>query len=288
MLYLILSIASSTGNHILFKGFKRWDINLLCAIVTNYAVCGLIGYASSQELAFHVSLPRQDWFPFAILQGSIFVVCYFLMGWTTQQQGVAVASLATRLSVVIPTIAAFLLYDDLLTPWKALGILAALVALYLSSVDRPSFSLPRFDPNQILPIALFAGFGAHFTLSKYVQEHYLGDVSYHSYVMSAFLMAFLVSAMVLFWRLLAGKTVYRWRDLTAGVFLGCVNYGSVYFIIRTLSVVGWQSSQVFPTVSIAVVISSSLGAYAFFQERIHGLKIVALAIGLGSIILINI
>ena len=75
--------------------------------------------------------------------------------------------------------------------------------------------------------------------------------------------------------------------MVAGLSLGCANYGSVYFLIRTLGVPGWQSSQIFPTVSIAVVGFSSLGAWAFFKERFHRGMIAAMVFGALSIVLVN-
>jgi len=214
------------------------------------------------------------------------VVCLFLIGRTTEKQGVPVASLATRLSVAIPAFTAFLLYDDLVTPSKITGILAALLALYLSCID-PKGSGDPLRAGSMLPLALFAAFGTHSTLVKFVQEKFLGSTSYHEYVMAAFLSAFLISGSVLAWRLFKKQQACRWRDLISGLALGCSNYGSVYFLIRALSVPGWQSSQLFPTISIAVLSLSSLGAWAFFNERLHRRMLGALAIGAGSIVLVN-
>jgi drug/metabolite transporter (DMT)-like permease len=135
--------------------------------------------------------------------------------------------------------------------------------------------------------SLFAAFSMHSTLVKFVQEQFLGSTSYHVYVMYAFLSAFLISGSVLAWKLLKKQQACRWRDLISGLALGCSNYGAIYFLKRALSVPGWQSSQLFPTVSISVLSLSSLGAWAFFKERLHRRMLGALAIGVGSIVLIN-
>jgi hypothetical protein len=105
--------------------------------------------------------------------------------------------------------------------------------------------------------------------------------------MYAFLSAFLISGSVLAWKLLKKQQACRWRDLISGLALGCSNYGAIYFLIRALSVPGWQSSQLFPTVNISVLSLSSLGAWAFFNERLHRWMLGSLAIGAGSIVLIN-
>ena len=286
MTFLILAIVSSTLNHLLFKAFARSRINLLCAIVTNFAVCVVIGYSSSFESIFQGSIFTQAWYPISILHGGLFTLCFFLIGRTTEKQGVAVASLATRLSVAIPAAAAFFLFNDSITISKISGILVALLALYLSSVNHKGSEHP-LKAGSMLPIILFAAFGFHSALIKFVQERFLGSTSYHEYVMSAFLSALVISGSVLTWRLIKKKQGCRWPDLLSGAVLGVSNYGSVYFLIKALGVPGWQSSQLFPTLSIAVVGLSSFGAWAFFKERLHRRILTALAIGVISIILIN-
>ena len=286
MTFLVLAIACSTINHLLFKAFARYRIDLLGAIVINYTVCLVIGAASSVTPVFGISLFTQNWYPVSIVQGIILVVCLFLIGRTTEKQGVAVTSLATRLSVAIPTAAAFFLYGDIVTTMKIIGIPAALLALYLSSgVPTESAHSPKMV--KILPIALFSLFGAHSTLLKFVQERFLDKTSYHTYVMAAFLSAFLISGAVLAWRLVRKKQSFRWKELVWGFVLGCTNYGSVYFLIRALSVPGRESSQLFLTISIAVVGLSSFGAWFFFDERPGGRLLGALAIGAVAITLVN-
>jgi drug/metabolite transporter (DMT)-like permease len=286
MIFLVLAVLCSTGNQLLFKMFARLRIDLFSAIVANYSVCVVIGFSSSGQAIRPGAMFTQGWHFYSILQGGLFVACLFLLGLTTARHGVAVASLATRLSVVIPTMAAFLLYGDLLTVFKIGGILASLLALYLSSTDRAGNAKAVHSPG-ILPLSLFIVFGLYATLLKYVQEKFLSGFSYHTYVLLSFLSAFLLSAALLAWRLFKKKQVCRWQDMLAGFVLGCSNYGAVYFLIRTLGVPGWQSSQLFPTVSISVVTLSTLGAWAFFNEKLQRRILWALAIGIGSIVIVN-
>ena len=286
MQFLIFAIVFSTLNHLLFKAFARWRIDLLSAIVTNYAVCAVIGYSSSVDSIYWRSMFVLDWYPFSVIQGGLLVVCFYLIGLTTEKQGVAVASLATRLSVAIPTVIAFLLYDDTVTTLKMTGILAALIALYLMGVEYTGRT-DRLQAIKILPITLFVLFGVHSTLIKFVQTHFLDNTSYHAYAMSSFLSALLISGAGLVWRIFRKQPTGKWKALISGLVLGCTNYGAVYFLLRTLGVPGWQSSQLFPTISIAVVILSSVGAWIVFNERLHRRVLGAIVIGLGSIILVN-
>jgi drug/metabolite transporter (DMT)-like permease len=105
--------------------------------------------------------------------------------------------------------------------------------------------------------------------------------------MVSFASALVFGTAAMAWRVATQKDRYLKRDFLAGILLGGVNYGSVYFLIRALSVEGWESSEIFPTISIIVVVLSSLGAYIFFKENFHRLKIVALILGLISVVFIN-
>ena len=286
MTYLILAIVTSTLNHLIFKGIARFKIDLLTAIVVNYAVCTTIGFTSSRQTLLQESVFQQSWFPFSVLQGCFLVTCFFLIGLSTRKQGVAITTLATRLSLVIPVAMAFILFSDPITFPKVAGIFTAISALYLSVID-PSKSKELVKSVSHLPIILFIFFGLNTSMMKIVEAGYLTDASYHAYVMFAFVAAFVISATVLGWRIIQNKQMSRWQDLLAGLVLGSVNYGAVYFLIRALSVPGFQSSQVFPTISIAVVIFSALGARLFFVELINKRLITAILIGAGSIILVN-
>ena len=124
-------------------------------------------------------------------------------------------------------------------------------------------------------------------LLNYVQEQFLGITSYHTYVMASFFSTFLISGLILSWRLFKKQQSCSWKDLFSGLVLGCTNYGSIYSLIRALSVPDWQSSQLFPTISVAVVCLSSLGAWILFNEKLHQRMQIALVIGVGSIILVN-
>lgn len=287
MFYLILSIACSTGNHLLFKSFKQWKVGLLCAIVTNYFVCVLIGFSSARVAGVDGSIWTRDWFGFAIFHGLLLIGAFYLLALTTKHAGVAIASLATRISVVVPIVTAFFLYGDILTVFKTIGILGALTALGLSSLEKDSSPKIKAESGRYLPVALFFVFGFHLSLTKYVQVFYLDALAYHSYVMVSFASALIFGTGAMAWRVVTQKDRYLKRDFLAGILLGCVNYGSVYFLIRALNVEGWESSEIFPTISISVVVLSSLGAYIFFKENFHRLKIIALILGLISVVFIN-
>lgn len=99
--------------------------------------------------------------------------------------------------------------------------------------------------------------------------------------------AFWVSVAIVLRQIFLKAADFRFVNLTWGVLLGAVNYATVYFLVRVLSLDGWESSQVFPTLSAGVVIVSSLLAMVLFRERLPRRKTLGLLAGLVAVVLLN-
>ena len=128
MLYLALAIVGSGVIPVVFRAFEKLGVNLFWAIPVNYVICILVGAVWSEEHQV-VNLVREPWVGFAAVQGFLLAVNFYLLAYTAQRSGVAVAALASRLSVAIPSVLAFALYGDAVTITKIAGLLTALLAL---------------------------------------------------------------------------------------------------------------------------------------------------------------
>jgi drug/metabolite transporter (DMT)-like permease len=287
MIYLLLAILGSGVIPVVFRAFDGWRINLFWAIPVNYITCILIGKLLVRNGLNLSNLASQPWLGLAALQGILLAVNFFLLAHTAKLSGVAIAALASRLSVAIPSILAFALYGDSLTPTKIAGLLAALLALYLCTApDRngPGLTSRLF---QVLPILVFATFGVYFTILKYLQTYYLDASSYHSYVMSGFVFAFLASLAIGFSKGVIIAAEFRARNVMAGLGLGLINYIAVYSLLQVLALKGWQSSQLYPIYSVGVVAVSTLFAFICFRESLSRQKALGLAVGFVAVALLN-
>src|SRR5918996_3284811 len=135
MIFLILAILGSGVIPVVFRAFDGWRVNVFWAIPANYVTCVLVGNLLGGKSFTPSDLASQSWIWFAALQGIILAVNFYLLAHTAQRVGVAIASLASRLSVAIPSILAFRLYGDSFTVVKSAGLLAALLALYLCTAS---------------------------------------------------------------------------------------------------------------------------------------------------------
>jgi drug/metabolite transporter (DMT)-like permease len=286
MAYLLLAILCSAGLPLLFRAFDDWRVNLFWAIPVNYLACIVVGAIIAPAPPDVSALLSQPWFLLAMLQGFILAVNFYLLAYTAQRAGVSVAVLASRLSVAIPAILAFLLYGDSFNAVKTVGLAAALSSLYLCTATAQDFGVTRVWLRRLLPILVFFMFGCHFTLLKFTQARYLDSSSYHLYVTTSFFFAFVTSVAIGLARI-PTRVGVRSGDLIAGGVLGLINYGAIYFLVKLLSLEGWQSSQLFPIYSVGVVSVSSLLAMILFKERLSRLKTFGLVVGLMAVALLN-
>jgi drug/metabolite transporter (DMT)-like permease len=170
---------------------------------------------------------------------------------------------------------------------KLTGFGAALVSLYLCTMSHERKTAARLFPGTFLPILVFFTFGCYFFVIKYAQAHYLNEASYHDYVMSGFLFAFLTSLAISVTRRLLALTQLDWIDLVGGGLLGLVNYLAVYTLVKALAVKGWETSQVLPIYSVGVIALSSILALLLFRETLSRQKTIGLAVGLVAVVLLN-
>jgi drug/metabolite transporter (DMT)-like permease len=287
MIFLVLAILGSGVIPVVFRAFEGWRINVFWAIPANYVTCVLVGSLLIGEALNPAVLMSQPWVLFAALQGVILAVNFYLLACTAQRVSVAIASLASRLSVAIPSILAFVLYDESLTIAKISGLLAALLALYLCTAPDQHSGTRNPHLFHVLPIMLFLTFGTYFTILKYLQTYYLTESSYHSYVMSGFVFAFLSSIVIGIAKGVFASSDFRLRHSIAGIILGVINYIAIYALLKVLALEGWESSQLFPIYSVGVVAVSSLLALLFFKERLSRMKTIGLVVGLAAVALLN-
>jgi drug/metabolite transporter (DMT)-like permease len=262
-------------------------VNLFWAIPVNYVICVLVGNIWDGRWLGPSSLAAQPWIGLAAVQGTLLAVNFYLLAYTAQRAGVAVAALASRLSVAIPSLLAFMLYGDSLTLVKIAGLCAALPALYLCTAPDGHSTAPTARLFQLMPVLVFTTFGCYFSILKYLQAYYLDSASYHAYVMAGFIFAFASSIIIGISKRVFSSRDFRLKHIYAGIFLGGINYVAVYALLEVLALRGWESSQIFPIYSVGVVAVSAILAMLIFRERLSRQKMTGLAIGLLAVGLLN-
>ena len=138
MLDLSLSIFFSSLIFVIFKLFDTHKVQTIYAIIINYITACLVGILFYNKPIQLYEIPKNDWFYGTLFLGILFILVFNLMAKTSQRLGVSVASVATKMSFVIPVILGLILYNEKLSFFKTSGIVLALAAVYFASVkDTP-------------------------------------------------------------------------------------------------------------------------------------------------------
>ena len=171
MLFIILTVIQSTLLFVAFKIFKKIDIDNLQAITVNYIVAAIFGYIIFEDTVSYPVIISKAWLNMALLLGLLFIITFSLFALSSQKVGVALTSVASKMSVIIPVTFGVILYNDHLSFLKIVGILAALGAFYLTFKKEKKIRLEK--KLIILPVLLFLGNGAIDTLLKYTEHHHI-------------------------------------------------------------------------------------------------------------------
>ena len=112
MISLFWAIFFSVLLFIVFKYFSKYNINTFQAIVCNYIVAFTVGiYTTEQSISLATTL-QKPWLLYCIYLGSLFIAIFFTMGKTSQLNGVSVASVASKMSLIIPVLFGLLFFKE--------------------------------------------------------------------------------------------------------------------------------------------------------------------------------
>ncbi len=283
MIWLALSIATSSLLYVIFKYFQIYKVNRLHAIVINYAfacLTGLVAYRGN--LDFHDIL-KAEWLPYAVVLGTLFITVFNVMALTSQKNGLSVAAVASKMSLVIPVMAGFWLYEESFGWVKIVGIALALASVVLTSAKTKN-AVIKNKGYLLLPLLLFAGSGIIDTTLKYAETTHVPDGDEPLFSAVCFLIAFIIGIFIMLFEATQRRYV-NGRSLIAGVLLGIPNYFSIYFIIRALKT-DMESSVVYPINHVGTVLLTSLLGIFIFREKMIPKNYLGIAIAVVAIVMV--
>ncbi|WP_397362491.1 EamA/RhaT family transporter [Olleya sp. R77988] len=284
-MFLILSICASTLIFVIFKIIGKRNINTLQAIVVNYFTaftCGVLSYDSPIVIN---DIIASKWFFGALFLGVLFISVFNVMALTAQRNGLSVASVSSKMSVVIPIIFGLFVYNEALGWQKGLGILLALVAVYLASLKEKNKAFSY--KNLWLPILLFLGSGTIDTTIKYIETTYVPDNGIPIFSATIFLIAGLIGIGLLSAQAIQKTLIFDTKSIIAGIILGIVNYYSIYTLLKALNAESFESSTIFTVNNVAIVMFSTLLGLSLFKERLSIKNWTGIGIAIISIILVT-
>ena len=282
MIYLIATILFSTAIVISFRLFTHFRIDNLQAITANYLVAAVMCLLFFKGPVAFSDLPLRSWFPYAGVIGFTFILVFLVFALSAQKAGIAVTSVSSKMSVVIPVSVGIMAYAEPLNVLKLTGIIASLLAFYLTFRKKQE---QRIDKRVlILPVLLFLGNGANDTLTKHAQMFHVGEGETLLFLGTVFVSSMVIGSVILLSKALKNKQPMHGRSLLAGIWLGFLNFFSSYFFLLSLGI--FESSVFFPVFNVSIVSLSALSGFFFFRERLTPVNWAGIVLALCAILLI--
>lgn len=285
MIFLALSILSSTAIFVIFKLFSKFKVNTLHAIVMNYVTATICGIVFQKNAINFIEIPQYSWFPYALVLGGLFISVFNLMGLTTQRSGLSVVSVATKMSVVIPIIFGLVYYKEALGTFKIIGIIFALAALYLASIKTKN-GIKIKTSNIIFPILVFLGSGVIDTTVKYLEGEFIAENDIPIFSAVIYAVSAVIGFIILGIQAFNGKFRFEIKNVIGGIAIGIPNYFSIYFLVRAFRSGILDSSGIFAINNVAIVMASTLLGILLFKEKLLPKNWIGIGLAVLSIILI--
>ncbi len=290
MFYLLGSIVLTSYLTLAFKVCERFTISLFQAIVFNYITCVITGSVVNGVFPVNANTMKEPWFPWACGMGILFVSIFNVIGITAQKISVAVASVANKLSLIIPVVLSVYLYQESVQGWKLVGVVMALLAViltcYPSAKGVTDQGAGSSKYKYLLPVILFIGSGLLDALINHVQKLYVTEENKNAYLITGFLSAALIGSVLLLIQYITGRQKFAWKNLLAGIIIGIPNYFSIWCLVRFLKNSPWQSSASIPVNNMGIVLFSSVMAWLLFREKLSRINWLGVMLSVAAIYLI--
>jgi len=259
--------------------FDKYHINTPQAIVANYATAFTIGILSYNGTIQISNIPQKPWFIGAITLSCLFISVFNIMALTAQKNGVTVAAIAGKMSVIIPVVFGVILYHEKLSALQIVGIILALTAVYLTTAKEKT----ELQSHQYLfPILLFIGSGIIDTSIKYVQHYYVSPTEIPLFSATIFGSAFCLGICLLLYL----KNKIELKNILAGISLGVINYFAIYYLLKALSDKTLVSATLFSINNVTIVLLTTLMGLAFFKEKLSPKNWIGICFAIISILLV--
>jgi len=291
MIFLVLSILSSAGIYVIFKYLDRFKINTFNVIIVNYITAAVLGLLLTKPNIEIFPLLKNDWLPYSIIIGILFIILFVVIAKSSQVVGIAITTVSNKMSVIIP-IAVSIIIDplDILTNYKAIGIILAILAVFLSIYRKRKV---EFDPRNIyLPIILFLGMGLVDSFVKYAQQNYVADEILPIFTVILFAMAAIAGIITKILHKTSFKDFLNFKILFWGIGLGISNYGSLYFIIKALNYKNnlgntMDGSIIFGINNLGVIALSVFIGLIVFKEKFLKINWVGIILSVVAIYILS-
>ena len=273
MMYLTIAVLCSVAVSVLLKILRQRDIDIRQTIVAGYPVAFLLTWFLLKPDVSDMSALGGAW-AIIIGLGVLLPAVFIILGRAIEAVGMVATDAAQRLSLIIPIVAAFLLFGEVLTGTRIFGLLLGFLALG-ALIYRPQQGEISKQAKHT-PLWLFgvwAGYGVIDILFKQVAKQGA------AFPLTLFV-SFGLAGLLLLIYLLIMRVRWQGTALAAGILLGALNMGNIYAYIRAHQVLSESPSIVFTGMNVGVIAVATLIGVGVFKESLNRINILGLLLAI--------
>ena len=273
MMYLTIAVLCSVAVSVLLKILRQRDIDIRQTIVAGYPVAFLLTWFLLKPDVSGMSDLGGAW-AIIIALGVLLPAVFIILGRAIEAVGMVATDAAQRLSLIIPIVAAFLLFGEVLTGIRVFGLLLGFLALG-ALIYRPQRGEISKQAKHT-PLWLFgvwAGYGVIDILFKQVAKQGA------AFPLTLFV-SFGLAGLLLLIYLLIMRVRWQGTALAAGILLGALNMGNIYAYIRAHQVLSESPSIVFTGMNVGVIAVATLIGVGVFKESLNRINILGLLLAI--------
>ena len=297
ILFLIIATVLTAMFSIVFKIFHKKDIDANQAIFFNYLTAFVLGVLFSLQGGAVVNPLKADWLIDVIILGFIFMAGMVMLSASARRVGVAISTVCSRASMVIPIIVSYMFIEGSAKP-KWLLICLVLVAMTLTIwADKPQGGHKYTLLDILAPVTVFLMFGASNAYLKVLQHRVtvndtaagLSEQIINSEISlvtaSVFFVAMLMCIFSFFKKGQDGKhSPLLLKNVVGGIVLGFVNYFCTYTLMLSMKTI--DSSFLFPVHNIGIVAIGAIVGWLAFNEKLKPHQVLGIVLAAVSIALL--
>lgn len=281
MFSIIISLICSVSVGILLKIAKKYDVAFMQIIGWNYIVSLLLArFIFSPDLS---EISVSD-LPFLILSGLwvLLPLVFLIQALSLKHVGIVKTDIAQRLSLFIPILASYFLFDETFTTYKIIGLVIAFIAIFFT-LDKAETS-QNTDKKWQYPLMVLLGFGVIDVLFKKMVV--FSGIAFTTTLYLTFIGALVVAWLINGFLIFTKKQKFSVNNIFWGIALGLLNFGNIYFYLKAHKELSENPSTVFATMNLGVIILGSFIGVLFFKEKLNKRNYFGIVLALIAVVLI--
>ena len=276
---LIIAVLCSVAVSVLLKVARKRNIVIQQAIAFNYIVALSLSWfllkPDFKGLEFSEFIVQSENTPIFLALGILLPSVFIIMSKAVEFAGIVRSDAAQRLSLFLPILAAFLIFHEILSQSKVVGIVLAFIGLFclLSKPNEQSV----VDFRGVLGlVGVWFGYGIIDILFKQVAK------SGGAFPTTLFI-AFSLAACIMFIYLLFKRTQWNVASVVGGIILGVLNFLNILFYIKAHQSFGSNPTLVFAGMNIGVICLGTITGALIFKEKISKVNWLGIVFSLCAI-----